>query len=225
MPWRACQFVPYLKSPKGAACRAREEDKRPNSHGVLSLFRAIIHDLLTSAPNQNGTGARIGSATFVLVRDLVVGLVATHSPAASSSGVRTSGSLTGTELSPHEADWVGCGNSLRSAKPGLHSVEVVLGTRERFGPEPEHDGHLLWRLLVNPSNMTGTEYNEQQPRSSPGLQSACRVSTRGTNPSLNLLNRVYGIGAQVTAPHTQAQPVLYACPPINGFVLLTPRSW
>src|ERR1035438_6459133 len=38
----------------------------------------------------------------------------------------------------------GCGNGLRSAKPGSHPTkkrtEVVLRTGKRFGPEPEHDG-------------------------------------------------------------------------------------
>ena len=44
----------------------------------------------------------------------------------------------------------GCGNGLRSAKPGSHSAEkraeVVLGTGERFGPKPEHDGYSVLHL-------------------------------------------------------------------------------
>ena len=44
----------------------------------------------------------------------------------------------------------GCGNGLRSAKPGSHSAEkraeVVLGTGERFGTEPEHDGYSVLHL-------------------------------------------------------------------------------
>ena len=44
----------------------------------------------------------------------------------------------------------GCGNGLRSAKPGSHPAEkrteVVLGTGERFSTEPEHDGDSVLHL-------------------------------------------------------------------------------